>query len=346
LIDRVNDCNAEQVKHKEHLDHVKVLFAKLDKHLPELTTIVEVCRAVGMNVDDVSSKITQVLEHAESATLSLNKRIDIMDETLRDTFLNFKVDGITTKLDVLEESLTTWITEVDEALKHIATNILLPSGKISGMSMMQGMAQDTTGDDLKPAASGGMEVTNDASLPRAHFPGFNLYRSGLLFPSRNWHPHPQETCFPPSSCTQLESADAEYDTDRECPEYNTHQNFGHLHSSPYRRTPGLCNVFTDDPHGDWWSQTGHHFDRAMDDDNRTYASMGGPIKSPSNVERCQQAQQHGMSHFDTAALADKDYHGGVRGFNPLTIRIIENCWYTAITLDDIILCYHDIMLLH
>ncbi len=47
-----------------------------------------------------------------------------------------------------------------------------------------------------------------------------------------------------------------------------------------------------------------------------------------------------------AALADKDYHGGVRGFNTLTIKIIKNCGYTAINSDDIILCYRDIMLLH
>ncbi len=53
-----------------------------------------------------------------------------------------------------------------------------------------------------------------------------------------------------------------------------------------------------------------------------------------------------MRQFNTAALADKDYHGGVRGFDPLTIRIIKNCGYTAITSDDIILCYWDIMLLH
>jgi hypothetical protein len=53
-----------------------------------------------------------------------------------------------------------------------------------------------------------------------------------------------------------------------------------------------------------------------------------------------------MSRYDTAALADKDYHGGVRGFDPLTIRIIKNCGYTAINSDDIILCYRDIIHLH
>jgi hypothetical protein len=284
LIDGVNDHNAEQVKQKEHLNHVEVLFAKLDKHLSELMTIVKVCTAVGTNVDDVSSKITQVLEHAESATLYLNKCIDTMDETIQDTFLNFKVDGITTKMALLEDSLTTRITEVDEALKHIATNILQPSGTISGAITMQGIAPDTTRDDLKPAASGGMELTDDVSLPWSRFPPFKLYRSSSSFLSGNWYPHPQKTWFPPNSCTQQKSVDAAYDTDRECHEYNTHQNFGHPHSLPYRHTSGLHNVSTDGPHGDWWSKTDHHMDWAMDDDNRTYASIRGPIKSPSYVE--------------------------------------------------------------
>jgi hypothetical protein len=269
-----------------------------------------------------------------------------MDETIQDTFLNFKVDGNTTKLVLLEDSLTTRIMEVDEALKHIATNILQPSDMLSGVTMTQGTAPNTTEDDLKPAALRGMEVTDDASLPQSCFPPFNVYWSGLSFPSGYWYPHPQETWFPPCSCTQQESVDVAYDMDRECHKYDTHQNFGHPHSLPYHRTSGLQNVSTDDPHGDRRSQTDHHVDRAMDDDDRTYVLMGGPIKSHSNVECHQQARQHGISRFDMAALAEKDYSGGVRGFDPLSIRIIKNSVYTAITSDDIILCYQDIMLLH
>ena len=74
----------------------------------------------------------------------------------------------------------------------------------------------------------------------------------------------------------------------------------------------------------------HHWsfeDREDDYDIGGYPLMGGPIKSPSNVERFRQACQLGMSRYDTAALADKDYHGGVRGFDPLTMRIINNCGY-------------------
>jgi hypothetical protein len=90
----------------------------------------------------------------------------------------------------------------------------------------------------------------------------------------------------------------------------------------------------------------HHGDRETNDGEVSYASMGALIKSPSNVKQCRQAWQQGISRYNMAALADKDYHGGVWGFDPLTIKIIKNCGYTAINSDDIILCYRDIMLLH
>jgi hypothetical protein len=93
----------------------------------------------------------------------------------------------------------------------------------------------------------------------------------------------------------------------------------------------------------------HHwsFDkREEDDDEGGYAMMGGPINSPRNIECFRQARQRGMSRYDMAALADKDYHRDVRGFDPLTIRIIKKCGYTAINSDDILLCYRDIIHLH
>jgi hypothetical protein len=223
----------------------------LIRHLPELTTVVEVCTAVGTIVDDVSLKVTQVLEQAESATLSLNKHIDTIDETIWDTFLNFKVDGITTKQALLEDSLTTQITEVDKALKHVATNILQPSGTISGTTTMQDSAPDATENDHKPATLGGMKVTDEASLTRSPFLPFNLYWSGSLCSFGNWYPHPQETWFLPGSCTQQESVDVAYDMDREGHEYDTHQHFGNPHSLPFCSTLGLCNIFTDDPHSEW-----------------------------------------------------------------------------------------------
>jgi hypothetical protein len=74
--------------------------------------------------------------------------------------------------------------------------------------------------------------------------------------------------------------------------------------------------------------------------------MGGPIKSPSNSVNQQTFWNLRVSHFDAAALVDKDYHGGIDGFDLLTITIIKNCGYSTISSDDVILCYNDIIQLH
>ncbi len=83
--------------------------------------------------------------------------------------------------------------------------------------------------------------------------------------------------------------------------------------------PGCWDRRLDTHRAHCWS-----FDDQEDNgDEGGYAVMGGAIKSPSNIERFQQARQQGMSRYNTAALVDKDYHGGVRGFDPLTFRIIK-----------------------
>jgi hypothetical protein len=74
--------------------------------------------------------------------------------------------------------------------------------------------------------------------------------------------------------------------------------------------------------------------------------MGGQIKSPSNSVNRMLAQDLRVSHFDAAALADRDYHGVVDGSNSLTIPIIKNCGYSSISSDDVILCYRDIIQLN
>jgi hypothetical protein len=82
------------------------------------------------------------------------------------------------------------------------------------------------------------------------------------------------------------------------------------------------------------------------DSEEEYATMGGPIKSPSNSVNCRLAWDLRVSYFDAATLGDRDYNGGVDGFDLLTITIIKNCGYLSIFSDDVILCYRDIMQLH
>ncbi len=73
------------------------------------------------------------------------------------------------------------------------------------------------------------------------------------------------------------------------------------------------------------------FPAKQSESEKEYATMGGGIESPSNNVYQQLAWNLRVSCFDAADLADKDYHGGVDGFDPLTITIIKNCGYSTIS---------------
>jgi hypothetical protein len=54
LIDGIKVCNAQMVKHSERMDNMEILFAKVDRQLPDLARFVEVCTLIGTEVDVVS----------------------------------------------------------------------------------------------------------------------------------------------------------------------------------------------------------------------------------------------------------------------------------------------------
>ena len=80
-----------------------------------------------------------------------------------------------------------------------------------------------------------------------------------------------------------------------------------------------------------------------DDDD---ASLGGMIVSPRNADRRRQALAQRISPFDVARLGNVWYHGGTKGYNPLTEGIIHRCGYTEINLSDVLLAYNNIIEVH
>ena len=74
--------------------------------------------------------------------------------------------------------------------------------------------------------------------------------------------------------------------------------------------------------------------------------VGGAISSPRHIDRRRQAATARISHFDIAALADAQYHGGSEGYYPLTPALIHKCGYTAINSVDVISSYNELILVH
>jgi len=50
--------------------------------------------------------------------------------------------------------------------------------------------------------------------------------------------------------------------------------------------------------------------------------------------------------LDVARLGNIRYHGGVKGYYPLTIAIVHRCGYTALNSTDVTLNYNDIIRIH
>ena len=75
-------------------------------------------------------------------------------------------------------------------------------------------------------------------------------------------------------------------------------------------------------------------------------SLGGMIVSPRNADRRRQALVARISPLDVARLGNVRYHGGVKGYYPLTMAIVHRCGYTALNSTDVILNYNDIIRIH
>ena len=346
---------------------------------------------VGSNATAIASTIANIRDQTANTMQTVTQRLDDMEETIQDTFVDLKVDVLTLTLALLERNITTRFTAVDTALAQMASSTHTAVESNGPLQQDKPKAQAavpaSTGADTALPGSASLASKDDAP-PANHFQVTTTFCPGATFPAGNrvshirddghsqvshmrddGHPHEDFTCRPwraqdrddAGVQTTLQPGSALPEThsshfrDRRIPHAQTHRQpwgdnedgstpYPNSHSlqPAYNRSTGCREMRTDMHRGHRWL-----FDDREDEyDEGGYTLMGGAIKSPSNVEHFCQACQLGMSRYDTAVLADKDYHGGVRGFDPLTIRIIKNCGYTAITSDDIILCYRDIIYLH
>jgi hypothetical protein len=147
LIDGMKVCDAQMVKHSERMDHMEILFAKVDRQLPCLARFVEVCTSVGREVDAVGSNLTKIREQAESATTVMNLHLDSMEETFKDSFRALNVDGTSAKLTSLEGTFTALFTEVENALENMASTTPTPLGMVPDENKMQEAIPNPSEDD-------------------------------------------------------------------------------------------------------------------------------------------------------------------------------------------------------
>jgi hypothetical protein len=238
LIDGMKVCNAQMVKHSEWMDHMEILFAEVDRQLPDLARFVEACTSVGTEVDAVGSNLTKIREQAELAATVMNLHLDSMEETFKDSFRALNVDDISAKLTLLEGTLMALFTEVENTLENMTSTTPTPLDMVPDENKMQ-EAIPNPSKDQGITASGSAAVEDEK--PPNCFPMVTsfLCRPSSSFPAGNRYPHPRDYRIPPAYDAHQAHADETYLADGNCQAYDSR---GHIHQSQrstYGRTLGL-----------------------------------------------------------------------------------------------------------
>ncbi len=223
--------------------------------------------------------------------MTVSQHLDDMEETIWDTILDLKVDIISTMLASLERNIATRFTAVDTALAQMATS---PHAGVRKDGPTQREtpptpAAVTNPSDLDTELPGLARLAGDEGTPKPScFQATTMFRPGLAFPAGNQFHHkpdggPAHEDYDHRRRFADDRDDAEVrlawrsgsaipaDEDGAAP-----YPVGHSQRSAYTRSLGLPDTPTGARRGHQWSFN----DREVDDDEVSYASMGGADKIP------------------------------------------------------------------
>ncbi len=114
-------CDAQLAKHSKRMDKMEILFDQLDTQLPNMACCVEVCSEVGSSSTAIASTLTTIRDQTLTTAQTVTQRLDDMEETIRDTFVDLKVDVIKAMLTSMENTIASRFTAVDVALAQLVS---------------------------------------------------------------------------------------------------------------------------------------------------------------------------------------------------------------------------------
>ncbi len=226
----------------------------------------------------MASTLDKIRDH----TVTVSQRMDDMEETIRDTILDLKVDVISTTLASLERNNATRFTAVNTALAQMASSPHAGVGPDGPTQRETPLTQAAVPDpsDLDMAIPGlARSAGNDGAPHLSRFQAATTFRPGLAFPAGNRFPHT-----PDGGHAHADSDHRHWladdrdnagvrlvwrsgsaipaDEDGAAP-----YPVGHSQRSAYTRSLGLRNTPTEVRRGHRWSFN----DREVDDDEVSYA---------------------------------------------------------------------------
>ncbi len=96
--------DAQLAKHSKRINRMEILFNRLDHQLPNLVRCVEVCSEVGSSTMAIASTLTTIQDQTATTAQMVTQHLDDMEETIWDTFVDLKVDVLTSTLTSLEST--------------------------------------------------------------------------------------------------------------------------------------------------------------------------------------------------------------------------------------------------
>ncbi len=188
MVDGNTARDAQLAQHGKRMARVELICKKVDQQLPSLEWCVAACSEFGPTAAAVASTLNKIRDHM----VTVSQRLDDMEETIRDTILDLKVDVISTMLALLEHNNATRFTAVNTALAQMASS---PHAGIGPDGPTQRETPPTHAAvpdplDLDTAIPGlARSAGNDGASHLSCFQAATTFRPGSAFPAGNRFPH-------------------------------------------------------------------------------------------------------------------------------------------------------------
>ncbi len=187
--------DAQLVKHSERMDRMEILFEQLDTQLPNMARCVKVCSEVGSSLTAIASTLTTIRDQTLTTAQTVTQRLDDMEETIRDTFVDLKVDVIKATLTSMENTTASCFTAVDVALAQLVS----PPCQAGASDRPHSLAppdlpapRDADTDRPGSAQQMGDDDADEAPPPN-HFQATTMFNPGSSFPAGNRVSHMRES---------------------------------------------------------------------------------------------------------------------------------------------------------
>ena len=183
--------DAQLVKHSERMDRMEILFDRLDTQLPNMARCVEVCSEVGSSSTAIASTLTTIRDQTLTTAQTVTHRLDGMEETIRDTFVDLKVDVLKATLTSMATTIASRFTAVDVALAKLVSPPCQAGATARPHSPAPPDLPAPPDADTERTGSDRQTGDDDAdeATPPNHFQATTTFHPGSSFPAGNWVSH-------------------------------------------------------------------------------------------------------------------------------------------------------------